>query len=120
MRVACGMVPRALEAAERGLPNTLHAVSLRDGDRLVAMGRVVGDGGTAAIITDICVLEAYRRRGIAQEIMARLMRWCEAELPESCFVSLVADPGAERLYEKAGFQPTEGMSMGYRVGSQGE
>ena len=56
LRVAAGMTPKSEEAARRGLPNTLHGVSLlRDGE-VVGMGRVIGDGGCFFIVADIAVV----------------------------------------------------------------
>ncbi len=45
LRIACGLSPRAVEAATKGLPNSLFATAIRDQGKLIAMGRVVGDGG---------------------------------------------------------------------------
>ena len=37
LRVAAGLSPKTLEAARRGLPNTLHGVSLLRGDEVVGI-----------------------------------------------------------------------------------
>ena len=109
LRAAVGLGARTVEAARRGLAGGLHAATLRDDGRLVAMGRVVGDGGAFVQVVDIAVAESHRRRGIATEVVRRLLAWCDAELPPTCFVSLIADPGAERIYERAGFARQVGM-----------
>ena len=44
--INAGMSPKTREAAEKGLPNALFTVTLYDKDRLIGMGRVIGDGGT--------------------------------------------------------------------------
>lgn len=109
LRAQVGLGARTCEAARRGLAGGLHAVTVRDGGRLVGMGRVVGDGGCFAQVVDIAVAPSHRRRGLATEIVRRLLAWCDAALPPSCFLSLIADPGAERLYERAGFDRRLGM-----------
>ncbi|TRD21715.1 GNAT family N-acetyltransferase [Palleronia caenipelagi] len=111
LRNIAGMGKRSPQAAAKGLEHTLHVVTVRDGARLVGMGRVVGDGGTAVTITDIAVDPGWRRLGIATGILNRITDWCRAELPRTCFVSLIADPGAFALYHKAGFEMRTGMAM---------
>ena len=44
--INAGMSPKTREAAEKGLPNALFTVTLYDKERLIGMGRVIGDGGT--------------------------------------------------------------------------
>lgn len=109
LRAAVGLGARTPEAARRGLAGGLHAVTVRDGGTLVGMGRIVGDGGCFAQVVDIAVAESHRGRGLATEIVRRLIAWCDAELPPTCFLSLIADPGAERIYERAGFDRRVGM-----------
>lgn len=97
-------------AAKIGLSHTLHAVTVRDGKRLVGMGRIIGDGGCFVQVTDIGVHPDYQRRGIGREIVQRLNDWCDTSLPATCYISLIVDPGAEGLYERAGFAFVTGMS----------
>jgi ribosomal protein S18 acetylase RimI-like enzyme len=112
LRVLCGLSPKSAEAAARGLPNSLFAVTIRDGDRLIAMGRVVGDGGCNFEVVDIAVHPGYQRRGLGSRVMAAIMAWLEAHAPETAYVSLIADDHAPALYEKFGFRPTAPDSIG--------
>ncbi|WP_347337898.1 GNAT family N-acetyltransferase [Pseudoalteromonas piscicida] len=66
LRVAAGLSAKSLEAAERGLPNSLYGVTIRDNTKLVAMGRVVGDGGCNFEIVDIAVDSAYQGQGLGK------------------------------------------------------
>ncbi|MDJ1007769.1 MAG: GNAT family N-acetyltransferase [Paracoccaceae bacterium] len=109
LRELTGMGARDLAAARIGLRGSLHAVTVRDGGTLVGMGRIVGDGGCFAQVTDIAVDPAYQRRGIGREIVRRLNAWCDRELPATCYLSLIADPGAEALYASEGFAFATGM-----------
>ncbi len=45
LRVLAGLSAKTREAAARALPNTLFGVCAYQGSELVAMGRIVGDGG---------------------------------------------------------------------------
>ncbi len=120
MRRVCGLSDKSLEAARRGLPASLFATTIRDGDALIAMGRVVGDGGCDFSVVDIAVHPDYQRRGLGQRIMAAIMAYLEQHAPESAYVALIADDHAPALYEKFGFRPTAPRSIGmaYRVGSK--
>ncbi|MEO6104423.1 MAG: N-acetyltransferase, partial [Pseudoxanthomonas sp.] len=44
LRSACGLSPKSVEAAVRGLANTLYGVSVIDAGRVIGMGRIIGDG----------------------------------------------------------------------------
>lgn len=64
LRVAAGMSSRTREAADRGLPNSLFSVCVRNGNELIGMGRIVGDGGCNYEIVDIVVHPDYQRQGL--------------------------------------------------------
>jgi ribosomal protein S18 acetylase RimI-like enzyme len=112
LRLDCGLSARSDEAAAAGLPHSLFATTIRDADRLIAMGRVVGDGGCNFEVVDIAVHPAYQRQGIAQQIMLAIMEYLHANAPESAYVSLIADHHSPALYSKFGFKPTAPNSIG--------
>ncbi|KGI77712.1 GNAT family N-acetyltransferase [Oleiagrimonas soli] len=112
LRAAAGLSPFAREAAEQGLAGTWHAVCVRQGERLVGMGRVVGDGGCFLQIIDIAVHPDLQRRGLGRAIMQRLSDAVRERAPASVFVSLLADPPGVRLYEQFGFRPSAPGSVG--------
>ncbi|ETX14479.1 GNAT family acetyltransferase [Roseivivax halodurans JCM 10272] len=109
LRRLAGLSRRAPNAAAKGLEGSLHVVTARERARLVGMGRVVGDGGCFAQIVDIAVDPEFRRQGIGTGILERLIAWAEAELPASCDLSLIADPGSFELYKRFGFEIRTGM-----------
>ena len=78
---------------------------------VVGMGRVIGDGGCFFIVVDIAVAPALQGRGLGQRIMAALDAWLRATVPESAYVSLVADGDAKHLYAKFGFVETAPVSV---------
>ncbi|MEL7536240.1 MAG: GNAT family N-acetyltransferase [Pseudomonadota bacterium] len=112
LRRVCGLSPKTIEAAERGLPNSLYATTIRDQGKLIAMGRVVGDRGCNYEVVDIAVHPDYQRQGLGQQIMAAIMSFIEADAPESAYVSLIADHHSPALYSKFGFEPTAPVSIG--------
>jgi ribosomal protein S18 acetylase RimI-like enzyme len=72
------------------------------------MGRIIGDGGTAFQVVDICVHPAHQGRGLGRRIMAALTDELERRAPATAYVSLIADGPARFLYEKFGFADTAG------------
>lgn len=111
LRHAAGMSPRSPEGAERGLPNSLYAASIRREGELVAMGRIVGDGGCNFTIVDIAVHPDHQRRGLGRRIMTSLMERLRAEGPASAYVDLIADGGSPALYAEFGFEFTAPASV---------
>ncbi|MEO0693453.1 MAG: GNAT family N-acetyltransferase [Pseudomonadota bacterium] len=110
LRMAAGMSDFGEKATRISLDNTLHAVWLREGGTLIGMGRLIGDGGAFAQVTDIAVHPDWQGQGFGHRIMDALMAWADATLPKGAYISLIADPGAERLYERHGFQHRTGMA----------
>ncbi|MER5932378.1 GNAT family N-acetyltransferase [Streptomyces sp. NPDC002054] len=112
LRVASGLSAKTVEAAEAGLPNTWHGVTVLCGDEPVGMGRVIGDGGCFFQIVDICVAPEHQGRGLGKRIMAELVGELERRAPSRAYVSLIADGDAQFLYEKFGFRHTAPASVG--------
>ena len=112
LRIDCGLSPKTAEAASRGLPNSLFATTIRDEGRLIAMGRVVGDGGCNYEVVDVAVHPNYQRQGLGGSVMKALMSYIENTAPESAYVCLIADDHSPALYSKFGFEPTMPASIG--------
>lgn len=118
LRAEAGMAPRTIEAARRGLPNTLYGVSLLLDGKVVGMGRVIGDGGCFFVVVDIAVAPSLQGQGLGKRIMSALDVWLRANAPSSAVVSLAADGDAKHLYARFGFVETAPFSvnMEYQVG----
>jgi GNAT superfamily N-acetyltransferase len=112
LRKISGLSEKTREAAERGLPNTWYAVTIRHGDTTIGMGRIIGDGGTAFQITDMAVEPAHQGKGLGKAIMAALVDHIHATAPDTGYVSLIADGDAQHLYVKFGFEPVMPASIG--------
>lgn len=120
LRSASGLSAKTEEAARRGLAGSLFAVQIQHQGDTVAMGRLIGDGGCFYQVTDIAVLPAHQGRGLGKRVMAEIMKHIETELPESAYVSLIADGQAHELYAQFGFKLTAPRSVGMamRVGQR--
>ncbi len=53
--------------------HSLDALGAYDGDKLVGLVRVVGDGNTIIYVQDILVLPDYQRQGIGRTLMTRIL-----------------------------------------------
>ena len=112
LRRIAGLSEKTQAAAEAGLPNTWFAVTIRHGNQVVGMGRLIGDGGTAFQIVDIAVEPAHQGKGLGKQIMAALVEHIHANAPTTAYISLIADGDARHLYAKFGFAPVTPASIG--------
>lgn len=103
LRRDSGLAERSAEAAEKGLGNSLFAVTLYNEKGVaVGMGRVVGDGGCNFEVMDIAVDPAYQGRGLGRRIMEHITVYLDNNVPSGSYVCLIAD--APWLYEKFDFE----------------
>jgi ribosomal protein S18 acetylase RimI-like enzyme len=119
LRRNSGLTPRSARAAAAGLPNSVACVCVRQGDDVVGMGRVIGDGLCYQIV-DIAVDPAHQGQGLGKAIMASLMDQLRAIAPAEAYVSLIADGEACRLYAQYGFEPTAPASIGMAMWLNGD
>jgi GNAT superfamily N-acetyltransferase len=104
LRAVAGMKERKVISAEKGILNSLFWVTLRSRGKLIGMGRVVGDGGTVAQITDIAVDPEERGKGYGSFIFDRIREYILAEIPDDAFVCLFAERAVAPFYEARGFE----------------
>ncbi|KUI56132.1 hypothetical protein VP1G_03541 [Cytospora mali] len=73
--------------------------------QVVAMGRIIGDGGWYFHIADMATLPEHQRKGLGGIILKHLLGHIKDNSPEDGkpYISLFADPPGRRLYEKHGF-----------------
>ncbi|WP_158962615.1 GNAT family N-acetyltransferase [Myroides fluvii] len=115
LRVHSGLSPKTEIAATIGLQNSLCCVAILDrenNNEVIGMGRLVGDGACHCQVVDICVLPAHQKRGLGKLILSKLDEYIQANIPSSCYVNLIADGEAYRLYEQYGFKEVWPASRG--------
>ncbi|MER8185993.1 GNAT family N-acetyltransferase [Kitasatospora sp. NPDC094015] len=108
LRTDAGLSDKSPEAVALALPNTWFGVVLHHDGEPIGMGRIIGDGGTAFQVVDICVHPAHQGAGLGRRIMAALTEELERRAPATAYVSLIADGPARHLYAKFGFADTAG------------
>ncbi len=112
LRITCGLSAMSVEAAKAGLPKSLYAVTLRDGEKLIGMGRVVGDGLHVQVV-DIAVDPEFQGQGYSRQILEKIMSFIDEKVSKSAVVSLFAD--VDWLYQKFGFvKPQKSQGMFYK------
>jgi len=83
------------------------AVGAWDGERLVGFVRALSDRHLAAYIEDVMVHQDYRRGGVGDLIMSRLL----TEIKHSANVSLFCEQPVASFYERHGFRATSYVLM---------
>ena len=64
---------RSADALRLSFEQSQHVAFARDGDRIVAMARLLSDGVCNAYLVDVWTASPYRRRGIATALISRLL-----------------------------------------------
>lgn len=111
LRKDAGLSAMGEEGARIGLPHSLFAVTLYDEDKLIGMGRVIGDGGCFFQVTDIAVKPSHQGRGYGKIIMQEIRGFLDT-VPDKAYVSLIADGEASKLYAQYGFESVMPRSQG--------
>ena len=110
LRDASGLGSVFDEKARIGLANTLRAVWLRNEGHVIEMARIIGDGDCFSPVTDVAILPQFKRQGPGARVIKQLLHQAREKLPKDLCLSLIADPGAENLHAKFGFQTQHGMT----------
>ncbi|MBO1255681.1 GNAT family N-acetyltransferase [Alteromonas sp. 5E99-2] len=97
----------------RSVQNSLFWVSYYDGKRLIATGRVIGDGAMYFYIQDVIVLPEYQGRGIGAKIMQYIESYLEKNALPNATVGLLAAKGKEGFYKKFNYLCRDGETLGY-------
>ena len=115
LRSGSGLSAKTIEAASRGLLNSLFAVQIIHQHTAIGMGRIIGDGGCFYQVVDIAVLPEHQGKGLGKIIMQEIMRFIDNEVPSSAYVNLIADGKAQDLYAQFGFKHTAPRSVGMAI-----
>lgn len=101
-----------LSDIKKGLNSSLYCVCAYEDNKIVAMGRVIGDGILVFYIQDIIVLPQYQRQGIGSIIMKKIMKYIIANSANNTIIGLLSASGKEEFYEKYGFIKRPNKLMG--------
>ncbi len=97
---------------EKSLDNDLFSVCAFDGERLVGMGRIVGDGAIYFYIQDIIVIPEYQRKGIGTLIMNEIESYLDDNAYNNSFIGLMAAEGVQGFYHRFGYKERDDNKPG--------
>ena len=95
---------RDLGRLARVVSGSTYVASAWDADRLVGFARAISDGASDAHISTVAVDEDYRRQGIGQELVRRLVEGHD----DLAFIAH-APEGLAGFCSKVGFKPAPNM-----------
>ena len=102
---------RTEERVEENRKHTYFAVSVRNAGKIVAMGRVVGDGAYFTIF-DIVVHKKYQGQGYGSLVVTEIVNWYKSIKDDDTFLYVNASKGREKFYEKFGFRQRPNADVG--------
>ena len=86
------------------LENDLFSLCVYDHEKLIGMGRVVGDGFIYFYIQDIVVTPEYKGRGVGKLIMENVEEYLSKTANNNSFIGLMAAEGVKEFYYKFGYK----------------
>ena len=109
----------SLEQTRLAMEHSLFRVSVYDGEKVIAMARMIGDMGLCYYIKDVIVRPEYQKRGIGRLLIDELLNFIKENgvSGTDIFVELCAMPDKITFYEKFGFSANEAQRLRrmYRV-----
>ncbi|MBO2946256.1 GNAT family N-acetyltransferase [Paenibacillus sp. F411] len=94
---------------QQAISQSLEVISAWDGEELVALIRVFGDGLTIIYIQDILVLNAYQNQGIATQLVQQILKKY-INVRQKVLLTEEA-PDVRHFYEKNDFQSCDKGSL---------
>ena len=87
---------------EQSLAHSLAIYVARDGEEIVGLVRLVGDGFSSVFVQDLIVLPSYQRRGIGSDLMKEAL----GDFKDAYQVQLATDESEKTLgfYRSLGFE----------------
>jgi GNAT superfamily N-acetyltransferase len=98
-----------LEVLQQAIEQSLEVISAWEGEELVGLIRIIGDGLTIIYIQDILVLNAYQNQGIATQLMQQVLKKYK-NVRQKVLLTEEA-PDVRHFYEKNGFQSCDNGSL---------
>ena len=97
-------IKKSKENAETAIENSLFITSIYDGDKLIAMARVVGDGAISLVVTDVMVDSEYQKNGLGRVLMNEINKYLDENYDEDSYIILLANTPYDKFYEKFNFK----------------
>lgn len=113
-RLIAGWGTKPLLQYQKALENSLFSVTAVYNNKVIGIGRLIGDGVLDWYIKDIVIIPEYRGKGAGRALMDYLMAYInEHSMPETLIsITLMASKGKEPFYEMLGFRTRPNDSEG--------
>jgi len=85
---------------EKAFKMSTTTIFIYEQQRIIAFGRVIGDGRYYAMLADVVVDPGYQGNGLGRYLVTALNN----QLENYHFVNLSAAPGADRFYKSLGWK----------------
>lgn len=83
--------------------NSVFAVSIFEGENILGMARVVGDGSYYTVY-DVVVSKQAQGKGVGRTLMEQIVEWYKTIQDDDTYLYLGASFGMEGFYQKFGFK----------------
>ena len=103
----------SIDQVKLAMENTLFRVSVFDGEKIIAMARVIGDKGLSYYIKDVVVLPEYQGKGVGRILINELLKYVNDNGIKNTdiYVELCAMPEVAEFYKKCGFDSDDGIRL---------
>lgn len=106
LKKSVGFLEKPLLQVEKALQNGLFSIAAFNNEKIIGMGRLVGDGSMYWYVQDLVILPQYQSQGIGKEIMNHLLKFVadNSQPGTKVTIGLMAAKGKEGFYKKLGFR----------------
>ena len=85
------------------MDDLIFSICISDHDKVIGIGRVIGDGAIYFYIQDVIVLPEYQGKGIGKLIMKNIEEFIKKNANDNSFVGLMAAYRVKEFYHKYGY-----------------
>ncbi|UNK16376.1 GNAT family N-acetyltransferase [Paenibacillus sp. N3/727] len=105
LRKAVGLGSMDNSVADIALKNSLFSVIVRGEDsKLMAMGRIIGDGACYFQIVDIVVHPSHQEPRLEEMIIKELLAYLANKASKDADILVIADVAKIKMYQRLGFK----------------
>lgn len=106
LRKSVGLKELSKEQVSKMINNSIYTLVIKDGDKPIGMGRLVGDGAYVYYLQNINVKPEYQKSGVGTLILNNLLNFIKKDKIEGTevMVLLMSSKIAEGFYKKFGFR----------------
>lgn len=112
LRLSVGWGESNIISTKSSLENSLFHITIRDSGKLLAMGRVIGDGGLNFYIQDVVVHPKAQGQGLGDKIMKAIEVYLNDAAQPGSTIGLFAATAKEKFYQRYGYIERPNQNMG--------